>query len=128
MKMHDLHIDKDDLDLFLSLASPSKLEFLYDLYHKGKLFSVKKQIKRLLPDDFSAYEVPNIYPEKSCIVRINENNIIITSSSLKAVRHVAYKFMEDGYILHRRKYIGYSKHRFKRNYKIVGYSSPLCLS
>ena len=126
MKMHEHHIDADDLDLFLSLGNESKLEFLSDLAHKGKLYSIRKQIEQLMPDD--PIQLPSVYSEKKCIVRVNEQELIITGNSLKAVRYIAWKFIEDGHILSRTKYTGRSTYRFRRHYKIIGYHSPLCLS
>ncbi len=126
MKMHEHHIDEDDLDLFLSLADSSKLEFLYDLHHKGKLYSVRKQVERLMPED--NVHGPSIYSEHKCIVRVSDTDLIITGDKLKAVRYIAWKFMEDGHVLFRTKYTGKSSYRYKRHYKILGYFSPICLS
>ena len=36
-------------------------------------------------------------------IMIDENNIMIESNSLRAVRHITYKFFESGYILRRDK-------------------------
>ena len=62
---------------------------------------------------------------------IDNENIIVESNSLKAVKYMAHKFMDEGYILSRD---NESEKIFKKNkvtrylrvYRIIGQNEGLC--
>jgi hypothetical protein len=66
-------------------------------------------------------------------VMIDDENIMIESNSLRAVRHVTYKFIESGYILKRdialeKMFRKDKTTRYIRVFKIINYSSEMCLN
>jgi hypothetical protein len=66
-------------------------------------------------------------------VMIDDENIMIESNSLRAVRHVTYKFIESGYILRRdialeKMFRKDKSTRYIRVFKIINYSSEMCLN
>ena len=66
-------------------------------------------------------------------VMIDDENIMIESNSLRAVRHVTYKFIESGYILKRdialeKMFRKDKSTRYIRVFKIINYSSEMCLN
>jgi hypothetical protein len=66
-------------------------------------------------------------------VMIDDENITIESNSLRAVRHVTYKFIESGYILRRdialeKMFRKDKSTRYIRVFKIINYSSEMCLN
>jgi hypothetical protein len=66
-------------------------------------------------------------------VMIDDRNIMIESNSLRAVRHVTYKFVESGYILQRdlatEKIFRKDKTtRYIRIFRIISYVNSMCLN
>lgn len=66
-------------------------------------------------------------------VMIDDENIMIESNSLRATRHIIYKFMESGYILRRdtkmEKVFKKDKvTRYLRVFKIIDQTATICLN
>ena len=66
-------------------------------------------------------------------VMIDDENIMIESNSLRATRHIIYKFMESGYILRRdtkmEKMFKKDKvTRYLRVFKIIDQTATICLN
>lgn len=66
-------------------------------------------------------------------VMIDDENIMIESNSLRAVRHVTNKFMESGYMLQRdlateKMFRKDKTTRYIRVFRIINYTSSLCLN
>ena len=66
-------------------------------------------------------------------VMIDDRNIMIESNSLRAVRHVTYKFVESGYILQRdltteKMFRKDKTTRYIRIFRIISYSNSMCLN
>ena len=64
-------------------------------------------------------------------VILDNENVVIESNSLKAVRHIAYKFMDSGYVLSRDKNVEKMFKldkitRYLRVYRIIGQTFHLC--
>lgn len=81
--------------------------------------------------DFDSFNVGNHKEEHRVDVIVDNENLVIESNSLKAVRHIAYKFMDSGYILSRDKNVEkmfkFDKiTRYLRVYRIIGQTLHLC--
>jgi len=66
-------------------------------------------------------------------VMIDDHNIMIESNSLRAVRHVTYKFVESGYILQRdiateKMFRKDKTTRYIRIFRIISYVNSMCLN
>lgn len=66
-------------------------------------------------------------------ILIDDNNIMIESNSLKAVRHIIYRFVESGYILQRdmklEKMFRHDKlTKYLRIFSIVNQTSSICVN
>jgi hypothetical protein len=66
-------------------------------------------------------------------VMIDDENIMIESNSLRAVRHVVYKFAESGYILQRdlsteKMFRKDKTTRYIRVFRIINYANSMCLN
>lgn len=66
-------------------------------------------------------------------ILIDDETILIESNSLKAIRHISYKFVESGYILARDKSMEKSFRkdkitRYMRIFRIINQISPMCLN
>tara|TARA_Y100000389_G_scaffold128233_1_gene125626 strand:- start:156 stop:599 length:444 start_codon:yes stop_codon:yes gene_type:complete len=79
--------------------------------------------------EFDTYDVGN---DKTRVdVMIDSENIVVESNSLKAVRFMARKFMDNGYLISRDKQVEkiFRKNkvtRYLRVYKIIGQHDELC--
>ena len=79
--------------------------------------------------EFDSYDVGN---DRSRVdVMIDSENIVVESNSLKAVRYIIHKFMDNGYLISRdidaEKIFRKSKvTRYLRVYKIIGQYDGLC--
>ena len=130
---------------FCKLDSIDKLKYLFDLYSEG-----------LQPDDESNtrsvdlttffntihqelqssdhLDSENITDSSDRVdVLIDEDNIMIESNSLRAIRHISLKFIEGGYILARDKEMEKmfrkdKNTRYLRIYRIISQVSTLCLN
>lgn len=66
-------------------------------------------------------------------VMIDDENIMIESNSLRAVKHVVYKFVESGYILQRdlvteKMFRKDKTTRYMRVFRIINYTNSMCLN
>ena len=136
MKMHDIHINENDFDLYSMLDDTEKLEFLSDLQYEGESFSASKHISNDRPDH-DIYEPLNMdhktfkFNHKShhVLITTKQNLVILSSNSLKSVRHVVYRFLDDGYILKKlspKAKFQPSVYRYHRAYRICGAINPVC--
>jgi hypothetical protein len=85
----------------------------------------------------SASELPESFelPEgvDKIEIMIDDENIMVESNNLKAVRHIIYKFFESGYILRRDKDMEKMFRKDKvtkylRIFKIVDQTSSICIN
>ena len=111
---------------FKQLPKKERILFFMELYEAalyrsnnnldlGKFFAtLKDQILESNKLDTESVSMPK--GSDHIEVLIDDENLMIESNSLKAVRHIVYKFIESGYILQRDKNM---EKAFKRdNYKI----------
>lgn len=80
-------------------------------------------------------ELPNLHDANSDFVdvMIDDENIMIESNSLRAVRHVTQKFIESGYMLRRdlateKMFRKDKTTRYIRVFRIINYTNSMCLN
>ena len=110
----NIHVNYSEYEYFSGLPESEKVNFLMQLFDQAyttaagiDLSAFFKSLIESEPDDDSKqietlYESPEYETDPNRVdVLIDENNIMIESNSLRAIKHIAYKFAESGYILKR---------------------------
>lgn len=143
-----IFVTKAEYSIIKTMHESEQLRWLFDTYDATTL-----QIKGL---DLSAFftevqenleqynhdvdyetniieSLPDYKDTEFVDVMIDDENIMIESNSLRAVRHVTYKFIESGYILRRdialeKMFRKDKSTRYIRVFKIINYSSEMCLN
>ena len=131
-----------EYNFFRSLPNHEKIQYLFEVYDMEQK-KISNNISNGLNTFFDELDAPIPGVEFDSIefgnnkdrvdIMIDNENIVIESNSLRAVRHIAYKFAETGYIIKRDK--GIEKMfradkltRYLRVFKIVGQTYCLCYS
>jgi hypothetical protein len=129
---------------FKQLPKNERVSFFMELYEAasyryadggldlGKFFAtLKDQIleSKEMNQDYSEFHRDADYVE----VMIDDKNLMVESNSLKAVRHIIYKFIESGYILQRDKNMEKTFKRDKitrymRIFKIIDQIPCICIN
>lgn len=134
-------IDKVQYNYFAQLDSADKLFYLFDVY---EMHTVNKSKAIDLTDFFmdvrdsiqnETNETHDIFSDNidRVDVMIDDQNIMIESNKLGAIRHIVNKFMESGYLLSRdtnmEKMFRKDKlTRYMRIFKIINRVSTICLN
>lgn len=130
---------------YKDLSPSDRIKFMFEIYEAailrtqqpgidlaGFFLAIKEQMI-----ESSTHEIPQPVelPEgvDKIEVMIDDENIMVEANSLKAVRHIIYKFFESGYILRRDKEM---EKLFKRDkvtkylriFKIVDQTSSICIN
>jgi hypothetical protein len=136
-----IQIDKIQFNYFDQLDAADKMFYLLDVYemhiiNKTKaidLTSFFQEVHQSIDSEASISRTG--FPDNvdRVDVMIDEENIMIESNKLGAIRHVANKFMESGYILSRDKNMEkmFRKDkitRYMRIFKIINHVSTICLN
>ncbi len=134
-------IDNVQYNYFAQLDSADKVFYLFDVYEIHSVTNTKAiDLTSFFEDvrnsmDNGASVSRDIFPENvdRVDVMIDDQNIMIESNKLGAIRHVANKFMESGYILSRDKNMEkmFRKDkitRYMRIFKIINHVSTICLN
>jgi hypothetical protein len=131
---------------FKKLAKNEQVSFFMELYeaasHRysdsgldlGKFFAtLKEQILESKELNINLSELPKDKGTDYIDVMIDDENLMVESNSLKAVRHIIYKFIESGYILQRDKNMEKTFKRDKitrymRIFKIIDQIPCICIN
>jgi hypothetical protein len=130
---------------FKGLTPSERIKFLFDVYEAAIARNMQGSIDlsgffSILKDQLaesSAAELPESIelPEgvDKIEIMIDDENIMVESNNLKAVRHIIYKFFESGYILRRDKDMEKMFRKDKvtkylRIFKIVDQTSSICIN
>ena len=131
-----------EYNFFRSLPDHEKIQYLFEVYDMEQK-KISNNITNGLNNFFDELDIPIPGVEFDSIefgankdrvdIMIDNENIVIESNSLKAVRCMAYKFTETGYIIQRdtnaEKIFQTDKiTRYLRVFKIIGQSHCLCYS
>lgn len=132
-------ISKTEYSYFAQLDPADRINYFFDLYSSILIPNTRVidlsaffgEVKASLEDA----EIPlmNRNDRDRVDVLIDDQNIMIESNSLRAVRHIAMQFIEAGYILSRDKETEkmFRKDkitRYMRIFKIISQVSTLCLN
>ena len=129
---------------FKELSNADKLQYMFESYESkdipgldlnlGAFFeSIKSAViieHNLEHDTFN--DLDNYLDSNEKVdVTIDDTNIMIETNSLKALRHVSYRFVESGYILQRDRLTEklFQKDKLKkyiRIFRILNYTSSIC--
>lgn len=142
-----LNVTYSEYQYFETLDPSDQLFFLFDVYEAecvktsgldlSNFFEGLKQSlieKYTEPEPLQHYDYVEDFEDVDRVdVMIDEQNIMIESNSLKALRFVTYKFVECGYILRRdvaiEKMFRKDKvTRYLRVFKIINQASDLCFN
>lgn len=130
---------------FLTLKESEKLQYLFDIYESEHLKGTTsidlskffEAVKETLVSQQQEQFLPQTEEFGSDVdrvdVMIDDENIMIESNSLKALRFVSSKFMESGYILQRDKetekmFRKDKVTRYLRVYRIINQVSGICIN
>ena len=134
-------ISKSEYGYFNQLDPIDQVNYFFDLYiasltpNKGAmdLSAFFGEVRASLEDAeiSSVNEIPR--DEDRVDVMIDDENIMIESNSLRALRHVTNKFMESGYMLQRdlatEKLFRKDKTtRYMRVFRIINFTHSICLN
>jgi hypothetical protein len=131
---------------FVKLSKQEKIAFMFEIYEAAeireggfdlsKLFGMIKESIDEYPEDTAndvgeyEYEINDV--EKVDVI-IDDENVMIESNSLVALRHIVYKFFESGYIMTRdtktEKLFRKDKvTKYLRIFRIVDQVSSICIN
>jgi len=130
-----------EYNFFRSLPNHEKIQYLFEIYDIEQK-KISNNITNGLNNFFDELDIPipgvefdsiDFGDGKRVDIMIDNENIVIESNSLSAVREIAYKFVETGYIVRRDSGIEkmFRKDkitRYLRVFKIIGQSHCLCYS
>lgn len=128
---------------FKGLKTSERVSFLFELYEAAmtryrdggldlsSFFSNLKNQLELDTDQSYNIEIPENADRVD--IMIDSENIMIESNSLKAAKHIIYKFIESGYILSRdkdmEKLVKKDKiTKYLRIFKIIDQTSSICIN
>ena len=132
-------VEYAEYSYFRKLNTADQLQYLFEIYEEN--ISDKKSVdlsaffdtihKEL--QDPESLETDQPDSNDRVDVLIDDDNIMIESNSLKAIRHLSLKFVEAGYILARDKSMEKMFHkdkqtRYLRIYRIIDQVSTICLN
>jgi hypothetical protein len=106
-----IHVNYSEYQYYLTLNRADQVKYLFDIYDSEqtkqsgldlstffdsvKQYIIEEESHPIISYDDSMQDVDRVD------IMIDDENIMIESNSLKAMRHVIYKFVESGYILRR---------------------------
>ena len=138
---NNILISLPEYNFFRELRDVEKIQYLLEVYdietkRNGNIINGLNNFFDDIDDEdfqhgieFDSIEYGN--KKDRVDIMIDNENIIIESNSLKALRFIAYKFMDGGYIISRDKnteklFVKDKITRYLRVFKILGQSNCLC--
>jgi hypothetical protein len=139
-----IHVNYSEYQYYLTLNRADQVKYLFDIYdsehakqsgldlnsffNSVKDYIVESESQPIISydsDDDSMHDVERVD------IMIDDENIMVESNSLKAMRHVIYKFVESGYILRRDVMLEKSFRkdkltRYLRIFRIIDFSAGIC--
>jgi hypothetical protein len=136
-----MQVNYAEYSYFKKLPKAEKIQFLFELYEGAEIRSTKgidlgrvfDMIKESLSESIQYDERPKELPQGVDYVEvlIDDDNVMVESNSIKAIRQIVYRFFESGYILQRDKDM---EKMFKRDkitrylriFRIINQVSVIC--
>lgn len=138
----NIHITNAELDYIVELSGAERIQYLFEMYD---IENVRQQNPNLnlkdffndldddeiIPDNLPSSEEFEVNGHHQVDVMIDNQNILIESHSLKAVRIIRNRFIENGFIIMRDKD---TEKMFKKDkitkylrvFRIIQQIDPLC--
>lgn len=144
-----IHVNYSEYQYYSTLSAEDQVRYLFDIYDAEQqkysgidLNTFFESVRQTIIQeetaeheqiDFMPYGSDDIKDVERVDVLIDDENIMIESNSLKALRHVVYKFVETGYILRRDLLLEKSFRKDKitkylRIFRIIDFSTGLCFN
>jgi len=139
-----IHVGYSEFEYFNQLPKQDQIQYFFDVYEAQYSIDSDSSIVPNLTSFFDSVhsamqesntEIDAIEPDniQRVDVTIDDENIMIESNSLRAVRHVTNKFMESGYIIQRdtatEKMFRKDKvTRYIRVFRIIDFITGICLN
>ncbi len=137
--LSNIEVGLAEYNFFQQLSSNEKFFYLTEIYDietkKNGNSSIVDNLQLFFDDltELQQYDVLNSTGSdfSKVDVLVDNDNIVLESNSLRAVKHIKYRFMDDGYILIRDTDVEkmFKKNkitRYLRVYKIIGRVFHLC--
>jgi hypothetical protein len=135
-------VSKFEYNYFAQLDSADQLKYFFDMYEVAITPKNNLDLSEFFGSIKDAIEDNSILNDREddinrdadrVDVMIDDQNILIESNSLRAVRHISLQFFEAGYLLSRDKEMekSFKKDkvtRYIRVFKIINQVSTLCLN
>lgn len=137
-----MQVNYAEYSYFKQLKKAERVKFFFELYEAELIRSSGLNLTSFfesLREQFIQQESESVQtsktelPEDAVEVMIDDENIMIESNSLRATRHIIYKFMESGYIIQRDKNMEKSFKRDKvtrylRIFRIINQTDSICIN
>jgi len=137
-----MQVNYAEYSYFKQLKKAERIKFFFELYEAELIRSSGLNLTSFfesLRDQFIQQESESVQvsrtdlPEDAVEVMIDDENIMIESNSLRATRHIIYKFMESGYIIQRDKNMEKTFKRDKvtrylRIFRIINQTDSICIN
>jgi hypothetical protein len=142
----EIHVGYPEFEYFNQLPKQDQLQYFFDVYEAQQSIQndegLVPNLKSFFESVHSSLDKEDTESETSAIepgnvqrvdVTIDDENIMIESNSLRAVRHVTNKFIESGYIIQRdpatEKMFKKDKvTRYIRVFRIIDFITGICLN
>jgi hypothetical protein len=139
-----IHVNYSEYQYYLTLNHADQVKYLFDIYDSEQakqsgldlstfFNSVKDYIAESDSQPIISYNSDDdaMHDVERVDIMIDDENIMVESNSLKAMRHVIYKFVESGYILRRDIMLEKSFRKDKltkylRIFRIIDFSVGIC--
>lgn len=137
-----MNVNYAEYSYFKQLKIAERVEFFFDLYDaqiarhgsfdiQGFITQLREQVIESKIQEINQSKTD--LPEDAVEVMIDDENIMIESNSLRATRHIIYKFFESGYILRRDKEMEKTFKRDKvtrylRIFRIINQTDSICIN
>lgn len=137
-----MQVNYAEYSYFKQLKKAERVKFFFELYEAELIRSSGLNLTSFfesLREQFIQQESESVQtsktelPEDAVEVMIDDENIMIESNSLRATRHIIYKFMDSGYIIQRDKNMEKSFKRDKvtrylRIFRIINQTDSICIN
>lgn len=139
-----ISITYSEYSYFKELSNSDKLQYMFESYESNDMPNSDLNLSTFFESIKSAIIINHniehdtfndldnyLDSDEKVDVTIDDTNIMIETNSLKALRHVSYRFVESGYILQRDRLTEKMFQKDKltkyiRVFRILNYTSSIC--
>jgi len=135
-----ISITYSEYSYFKELSNADKLQYMFESYESKDMSDMELNLSTFFESIKSAVIIEHdtfndldnyLDSNEKVDVTIDDTNIMIETNSLKALRHVSYRFVESGYILQRDRLTEKMFQKDKitkyiRVFRILNHTSSIC--